>query len=185
MSPLAAGVALSILLAVPAGCGARGTASEPPPAAAPDVERLTVHLGCDETFVARDAESAVALAVTVPGILERARGAALPYREKLAVGGAGIEMRLELGADLGHWCTDVMERPPRIDSTWLGVSGTATIVLVARRPDLPSGGGARPTPVDATVHLGPTVLAREGRRDETLRLPELEIAATLGVPAGG
>jgi len=63
--------------------------------------------------------------------------------------------------------------------------GKTTVVLVARRPDLPSGGGARPTPVDATVRLGPTVLAREGRRDETLRLPELEIAATLGVPAGG
>jgi hypothetical protein len=65
------------------------------------------------------------------------------------------------------------------------VEGTATVVLLEHRPDLPSGGGARPTPVDATVRLGPTVLGREGRRDETLRLPEVEIAATLGVPAGG
>jgi hypothetical protein len=193
MSPLGVAVALCTLLAIPTGCGARGTAADPPPAAAASsraaaaalVERLSVEIGCDETFVARDAESTVALSVTVQGILRRARDAALPYREELAIGGPGIEVRLEQGADLDHWCSDVMERPPRIDTAWLGVAGTATIVLVERRPDDPSGGGTRPPPVAATMRLGQAVLAREGRREETLRLPALEIAATLGVPAGG
>lgn len=149
-------------------------------------DRLTVPFGCEETFVVRDDESTVVLAVTVPGLLERARGVDLPYEKELEVGSAEIIVRLEQGADLDHWCTDVMARPPRIDTVWIGISGKATVVLIERRPESASGGGdARPVPTRARLKLGPTVLAREDLADETVRLPGLEIEATLGVPGGG
>ncbi len=150
------------------------------------VDRLTVQFGCDETFVARDPESTVVLAVQVPGILERSRGADLPYHEEIGLGEPGIVVRLEQGADLDHWCTDVMARPPRIDATWVGVSGMAKIDLVKRRTGNPSEEGrTRQVPTAAVVRLGRAILAREDRPEEKLTLPDLEIAATLGMPGGG
>jgi hypothetical protein len=189
MRPFRAAALASTLLGAAAACGLNGadSAAKPAPAAAPPAaERLTVELGCDETFVAKDPAGTAVLAVTVPGLLDRARGAELPASETIAVGGPGIEVRLEQGADLDHWCTDVMARPPRIDAAWTGVTGTATVTLVARRGDHPpTGGGGRPPPTAAVVRLVSVVVAREGSRGERLELPDLEIAATLGVPGGG
>lgn len=177
------------LVGVAAACGRpdadskdRPTASDVTPVL---VDRLTEQFGCDETFVARDPEGTIVLAFQVPGILERSRGAALPYSEKIQVGGPGIVVQLEQGADLDHWCTDVMARPPRIDAAWVGVSGVAVVVVERRVPNAAGGGGTRPAPAAARVRLGPTVLARQDRRDERLTIPGLEIAATLGVPGGG
>jgi len=176
-------------LACVAACGLSGATLRAPAAVdsgASLAGRLTVQSGCEETFVARDPKSTAVLAVQVPGILERSRGAGLPYREKLRLGGHEVVVRLEQGADLDHWCTDVMARPPRIEATWAGVSGTATVELVARSTGSSSGaGGARTAPTSAVVRLRRVILAREGRPDETLTLPGLEIRANLGVPGGG
>lgn len=149
------------------------------------VDRLTEQFGCNETLVAANPEATAVLVVQVRGILERSRGADLPYTEELQVGGPGIAVRLEQGADLDYWCTDMMARPPRIDAAWVGVSGVATVVVERRVPKAASGGGTRPTPAAAVVRLGPTVLARDDDPDQRLTIRGLEIAATLGEPAGG
>jgi hypothetical protein len=183
-----AGLALAALLGAVAACGRPGADFHAPPPTPISgralVDRLAVHSGCDETFVARDPESTLVLAVQVPGILERSRAAALPYREVIAIGGPGIVVRLEQGADLDYWCTDVFERPARVDAAWTGVAGVAT-VTIERRAAAREATDPRPPPSAAGLRLGPAVLAREDRREERLTLPELEIAATLGLPGGG
>lgn len=181
-------LALAALLLTAAACRLPAAAPQPPAAAAEGAAlaaRLTVHTGCDETFVARDPQKTVILAVDVPGILGRARRAGLPYRERLALGERGIVVRLERGADLDHWCNDVLERPPRIDAVWLGIEGTATVEVSEERGGSPPAGTTRPPPAAAVVRLGRSVLAREHHPDERLALPPLEIAATLGVAGGG
>jgi hypothetical protein len=141
--------------------------------------RLTVRSGCDETFVARDPQGTLVLVVRVPGILARSR-AQRPYREELDVGEAGLAVRLEQGADLDYWCTDMLTRPPRVDVAWVGVSGRATVVLSEPGAQGDTGRG-----VPAVVHLGPVVLEREGGREDKLTLPGLDLSARLGVPGGG
>lgn len=188
---------LSMTACVAAGCGPSGAdlrAAVPVPPAAMGGEELAVESGCDELFVARNPQSTLVLVVRVPGILERAQGAELPYREVLEVrdgegegerGGDGIAVRLEEGADLDYWCTDVLERPPRIDAAWVGVAGTAAVELVERLPASPTARGDRPPPTRAVVRLDGVVLAPADGGNERRPLPDLEIDATLGVPEIG
>ncbi len=144
------------------------------------VDRLTQHFGCDENFVAKDSESTVVLGVGVPGVLKRALEAELPYREELTVGPT-LDIRLEQGADLDHWCTDMLARPPRIDATWAAREGRATVTVLERAP-APAGYSRVPT--RASIALRDLVLQRPGT-DETLVVPTFTIEATIGVPAGG
>lgn len=141
-------------------------------------DELTVQFGCDETFVVRNASSTMVLAVGVPGLLDRARDGELPYRETLDVGSEDVDVRLEEGADLDHWCTDVMARPPRIDEVWLGVSGTVVVEVTERIPE-------RARAVRGVVRLESIVLAGEDAPERTRAPVDLEIHATVGIPGGG
>ncbi len=159
------------------GCGLSAAGPETLAETSPGDE-LTVQLGCDETFVARNPSATVVLAVRVPGLLDRVREAELPYREKLDVASPELDVRLEEGADLEHWCTDVMARPPRIDAVWLGVSGTVVVEVTERIPE-------RSRAVRGIVRLESVVLARKDALESRRKLAELEIRATVGVPGGG
>jgi hypothetical protein len=157
--------------------------SSPPPITA---EQLTEQFGCDETFVAKDSKSTSVLSVQMPGLLKRSQGQRLPYSEELAVGGNAVVVRLESGTNLNHWCTDLMERPPRIVAVWIGVSGQATVVLVERQTrDRAEGAHVRTVPISAILRVKEVILMREYGGEGKVTLPDLEIAATLGVPGGG
>lgn len=171
----------------PSGAGPRAVA-EPPDTVS--VAALDVRSGCDETFVARDAAATVVLVVRVPGVLERARGTELPYREVLDVRdgeteASPITVRLEEGTGLDYHCTDVLDGPPRIGAAWVGVAGAATVELVERLPASPTARADRPPPTRARVWLDGVVLAPVDGSGERRRLPRLELSATLGVPGGG
>ncbi|HEX2163080.1 MAG TPA: hypothetical protein VHM02_03960 [Thermoanaerobaculia bacterium] len=185
-----AAAAVSLLLAAACGASQPGAATArrdaaappaPPAAARVEVDELTVQHGCDETFVARDPAATTVVTVEVPGLLARSREATLPYRETLEVSAGRLDVRLEQGLDLEHWCTDVMSRPPRIASAWTAVSGTAT-VLVHRRDDTAAGGSPA---VAATVRLSRTVLADAAGEERRIELPPLTVSAQLGRPGGG
>lgn len=165
----------------PSSYGASNVASEEVA-----VEHLTQQFGCEDIFVAKNVASTVVLSIRIPGIVARSRGAELPYREEIQIGGPKIIVLVEQGADLDHWCTDIMARPPRIDTTWVGVSGTAVVELQERDTRRPlSEYTDRPIPTRATLSLGPVTLERQNSSGDRNRIPELKIQATLGEPPGG
>ncbi len=167
-----------------AGAGGEGAEQAVVPKTA-RLDRLSDRFGCDETLVAKDPEGTIALAVRVPGVLRRALGAELPYREELVAGDPGLDIRLEQGSDLNHWCTDTLDRPPRVDATWFASEGTATVTVARRlRQPAPAHAGSWRVPTSASVRLEALVLKRD-RNGETLEIPSFTIEAAIGAPAGG
>lgn len=166
-------------------CADNATMRKAPDMHADLAPKLTEEFGCDEIFVAKNPESTLALVVSIPGILSRSLGVQLPYQEEIDVGDPGIRVQLEQGIDLDHWCTDIMARPPRIETVWVGVQGKASVTIEQIKDEPADQQIDRRAPARARLHLNRTIFVREDCPSEKLQISSLEIQATIGEPAGG